>query len=270
MPIEAIVDSIEKVPEELKKHYVEGADDLAGKFVLDVVKGGTLELVNWGRSKSALEASRKDAREAQKKVKELEERLSKLGDVDPEEARAALERIKDFDEKSHDSKIKERIDAGVKQYLKKHEDEKKTLQDDLKVALEELEGVLVDQAATKAIAEAKGYVDLLLPHVKRHVKMRKTDNKRYIAEVIDEHGNPQIADANGTPMNIPQFVESLRKRFPSAFEGIGASGSGAAGAGDRGAGARPGSKTVKASDPTAIADNFDKILTGEVTVDMNR
>lgn len=70
-------------------------------------------------------------------------------------------------------------------------------------------------------------MDLLLPHVRTHTRVKEVDGKFYV-EVIDKDGNARIADGKGTPMTIQGLVAEMRgsDTFGRAFEGSGNSGSG--------------------------------------------
>lgn len=94
----------------------------------------------------------------------------------------------------------------------------------------QLENVLVNNAIMGAISHAKGNSDLLMPHVRRHVKLFEEDGER-VARVIDKAGNPRITGAKGDYMTIEQLLEEFKESdtFAPCFEGSRASGSGAAG-----------------------------------------
>lgn len=108
----------------------------------------------------------------------------------------------------------------------------------------QLENVLVNNAIMGAISHAKGNSDLLMPHVRRHVKLFDEDGEK-VARVIDKAGNPRITGAQGDYMTIEGLLEEFKESdtYAPCFEGSRASGSGAAGGnGSGGAEANPFAK----------------------------
>lgn len=78
----------------------------------------------------------------------------------------------------------------------------------------------------RAIAAAGGNAELLLPHAMPYVKVRETDDD--FEAILEEHGQPLVADGKGSPMTFDTFVsERLKTKFPDAFAGTGSSGGGA-------------------------------------------
>ena len=116
----------------------------------------------------------------------------------------------------------------------------------------------------KAIVAAGGDPALLLPHAEKFVDVRETDND-FEAFIIDEQGQPLVADGQGTPMTLEMVIqEKLVPQFPRAFGGTGSSGGGASRSDAGGGGAGP--RKVSASDPDAWFANLDGIVSGKVGV----
>lgn len=94
----------------------------------------------------------------------------------------------------------------------------------------QLENVLVNNAIMGAISHAKGNPDLLMPHVRGHVKLFDDDGEQ-VARVVDKAGNPRIIGAKGDYMSIEQLLEEFKESdtFAPCFEGSRATGSGAGG-----------------------------------------
>src|SRR6185295_13735277 len=90
-----------------------------------------------------------------------------------------------------------------------------------------LENHLVGSEAIRAIAEEKGEPELLLHHVRAHVKMVEKDGK-FTHQVVGPDGTPRV-DGQGNPISIKALVVELKKepKFARAFDGVGHSGSGA-------------------------------------------
>lgn len=130
-------------------------------------------------------------------------------------------------------------------------------------AMKSVDDSLVVAELTRAIAAAKGDVNLLLPHARKYVQTRETDTG-YEAFVVDGKGTPAFSDGKGTPMTFDQLVETvLVVDFPRAFEGTGSSGGGASKSstsGQRVAG------TIAADDGGAFMDNLEGIANDTVQV----
>lgn len=220
MSLKALVEKIDDVPETARSFYSEKD----GKFVLDVeaVEGFSLE------DTSGLKSSLGKERQ---KVRELERITSKFKDLDPDKAREAMEQLEEFRKidpvKEADKIVAQKLEAAKGQMVEKHSKELQEREGRIGALTQTVQNLLIDQAATSALADAKGSVELLLPHVQRHTRVREVDGK-YLVEVIGKDGEPRIGNAKGDPMTIADLVQEMRKSdtFGRAFEGSGQSGSG--------------------------------------------
>jgi len=124
-----------------------------------------------------------------------------------------------------------------------HETETAGLKDANGKLQTQLENVLVNNAIMGAIAHEKGNADLLMPHVRDHVKLFEEDGEQ-VARVIDKTGNPRITGAKGDFMSIENFLGEMKESdtFAPCFEGSRATGSGAGGDGSGGTKNNPFSK----------------------------
>ena len=226
MALKAILDSLDDIDDGLKEHYRPGKaeEGTDGKFVLDAIPVGGFALENVEGLKSALGKER-TTRER------LEKDVVKFKDLDPDRARAALEeleQLKAIDPTKEADKIaNSKFEAAKAQLLEKHLDELGERDQRIGHLTKSVEELLIDAAATTALAEAKGSVELLLPHVRKHTKVKEVDGK-FVVEVVDAAGNGRIADGQGTPMDIKSLVAEMRQSdtFARAFDGEGQSGSG--------------------------------------------
>lgn len=226
MALKAIVDKLDDVNEALRGEYREGTADegLEGRFVLAVEGSAGYALENVEGLKSALSKERG-------KREQLERDVVKYKDLDPDKARAALtelEELRAIDPTKEADKIANtKFEAAKTQLLEKHTGEVKGLNDRIGYLSSTVESLMVDQVATAALAEAKGSVDLLLPHVQRHTRVKEVDG-RFMVEVVDAEGNARIADAKGSPMGIKDLVAEMKssETFGRAFEASGQQGSG--------------------------------------------
>lgn len=227
MAIKAIVEKLEDVPESLREHYAPGAaaDGTEGKFVLKVESVGGFALENVDGLKSALGKERTQR-------EKLEKDVVKYKDIDPDKAREALAKLAELGTldpaKEADKIANTKFEAAKAQLLEKHGAELTQRDQRIGQLHKTVETLLVDAAATSALAEAKGSVELLLPHVRAHTRVKEVDGK-FSVEVVDKDGNGRIADGKGTPMDIGGLVAEMKKSdtFGRAFEGTGHSGSGA-------------------------------------------
>lgn len=70
-------------------------------------------------------------------------------------------------------------------------------------------------------------MELLVEHGSKFIHVKETDDG-FEQFVGDEKGNALVADGQGSPMTVEQFVDQkLKQKFPGAFLGSGSSGGGA-------------------------------------------
>ena len=220
MSLKAIVENLDGLSAEIAKEYKKGDD---GKYRLDVIAVDGLELAEVSKLQSALSKERENARAALERVRAFE-------DIDPAKARDALKKVGEMANWTPEQKVKEQIDAVRTQLLDAHGKEKAKLDERLTRLNKQLETAMITSVATQAIAENKGSIKLLMPHVERQTRLREIDGK-FVVEVIGADGNPRLVGSQGTAMTISELVAEMKTQndFASAFEGTNASGSGATG-----------------------------------------
>ena len=231
MALKAIIDSVEGLPDGVKEHYTERDD---GKFVLSVdpVDGFALEDVTGLKTALGKERTSRE---------KLERDVVKFKDLDPDKAREALAKLDELTQidpaKEADKIANTKFEAAKAQLLEKHNGEISSRDERIGHLSKTVESLLIDAAATQALAEAKGSVELLLPHVRAHTRVKEEDGK-FTVEVVDKDGNARIGDAKGGIMDIKGLVAEMRQSdtFGRAFEGSGQSGSGKQPGGAGGAG----------------------------------
>lgn len=222
MSLKAAVTTLEDVPDHLREYYT--ADEASGVLRLNVEPVGGYALEDVSGLKSALGKER-TTRE------KLERDVIAFKDIDPAKARTALaelEELKALDPAKEADKIASaKFEAAKTQLLEKHNADIGERDGRIKTLSGAVDGLVREQRATAAIAEAKGAVDLLLPHVLRFTRTVERDGK-FSVEVIDADGNGRIADSKGSPMTIKDLVAEMRQSdtFGRAFDGDGHSGSG--------------------------------------------
>lgn len=227
MALKAIVDKIEDAPETVRDQYRPGTADegAEGKFVLAVEGVGGWALEDVSGLKSALGKER-TTRE------KLERDVIAFKDLDPSKAKAALaelEELKKLDPSAEADKIaNSKFEAAKAQLLEKHGQEIDQREQRIGKLSGAVDRLVRQAAATAAIAEAKGSVELLLPHVLAHTRVKEAEDGEFTVEVVDRAGNVRIGDSKGSPMDIKGLVAEMRQSdtFSRAFDGDGHSGGG--------------------------------------------
>jgi len=211
--LKAKVQDIEDVAEPLREFY---APDDSGGFKLAV--DGMVGVNEVSGLKSALEKEKE-------KRRLYGEKLQALGGVDPDEYKklkedADLRAIKDAEKKGEWDKLRTQLVAQHEKEMK----EQKLGNDAMRGSLDRF---LIEAEATREIAANHGTPELLLPIVKQRVRVI-AENGSFVARVLDEHGDPMISDAKGTPMTIGQLVQSLKESevYGRAFSPTGKQGVG--------------------------------------------
>lgn len=167
-------------------------------------------------------------------VKKFKSKVSSIPeDFDPD----AWKTMREESEKAREEAAKAagKWDEYKQELVQTHEAEKTSLLDENGKLKSQLENVLVNNSIMGAIAHAKGNADLLMPHVRDHVKLFDEDGE-LVARVVDKAGNPRIAGAKGDFMSIEGLLEEFKETttFAPCFEGSRATGSGAGGDGSGG------------------------------------
>lgn len=241
MALKAVVSKAvhEKMPEAIKSEYKVDPEN-GDRFLLDVDSVDGLSLASVGQLQSAVAAARGERDEAQKKLKAW-------GDLTPEAAKAAADKLKEV-EGSVEAKVKAQIDAAKKQLVDQHNAvlEKETKR---RGALEgQVKELLRTNKAKAAIQAAGGNSDLLLPHVERFIELVPQEDGTFKERIIDPSTGQERIDDQAKPMKLESVVGELKKNeaFAGAFNGTGSTGTGGAGGGRVGGG--PGGFTLAATD----------------------
>ena len=245
MGLKVKINSLDEVDESLKGLYKE----VDGSFILDIM--------NIDRHPSVLGLSKtmKEERDARKKFeksfKDLEKKtdgldLAKLKDIDFEEYKnniADLEKMKDEEIKRNKKKLKDKgewekletqlrdqhevdqdtlkksFTGQIDEYKTKIEELSTSKEKELSSMLKSLEEQLKDKEIIAALAQAKGNVPVLMPHISKHISIVKSDAGAYVARVMNEENVQRINDT-GAPMTISEFVDELKTKPEFQGEGI--------------------------------------------------
>jgi len=205
-------------------------------FVLDVTAAEGLELTNAGTLRTELVGERQKVADATKKLETFKgiedpaaalEALGKVGELADWDPEKKLEEAK----KAYEQQLDAKYESQAKQLGDKHTAEVSAFGERVTSLTSQLSTTLIDAAATAAIVEQKGSVELLKPVVKSMVRGKVTDHGKFIVEVIGDDGLARLTTKPGStePMAISELVTELRgtDAFARAFDGSGATGSGA-------------------------------------------
>jgi hypothetical protein len=245
MGLKVIVDSIDDLNDNLKGLYKKSGD----KYLLD------LNNVNEHPAVSGLSKTMREERDARKKfeksLKEIQKKadgldLDALKDIDIDEYKSNIADLEKFKKElltRNKKKLKDKeqweklekqlqdqnkldIDDVHDSYLKKVDSYKQKLEEittskdtEMKTMLKSLESHLKDKEIISALAEAKGNVPVLMPHISKFVKVIKNSADEYVSSVIDSEGTQRITDT-GEPMTISEFVTELKNKPEFKGEGI--------------------------------------------------
>lgn len=218
--LKAVVADLEQVPEALREFYSE--QDGVHRLNVSATQGW--ELADTTNLKNSLSAERTAREKAESKLNQFE-------GIDPKKARSALQRVEklaDIDpEKEADRIAQEKFEAMKEQLVEHHTAEVEGLNAKLSKTTSQLEGQMIEAAATKAITDAKGSPALLLPIVKGRTKMRELDDGQFVVDVFTEQGK-QAMDSQGNAWSISDLVSDLKasEQFGRAFDGTGRTGGG--------------------------------------------
>jgi hypothetical protein len=208
----APVESLDKVPENLRPLYVTEAKD--GKY------GIRPEFVSIAESINGFNKANKTLRTEVSTLKSSKVDLSPLAEYgnSPEEiAKTVTARITEAGGKQAVDAQK-KVDAATASLkeahaaeLKKHAERNTGLQG-------QLYKLLVENQATAAVVEAKGIPDLLLPFIKNQVKVAE-ENGELVVQVVDAKGELRYG-GTGSPMTIKELVSEMKgqEKFGRLFE----------------------------------------------------
>ena len=225
-------------------------------YLLDVSAVNGVELADTTALRGALEKERGGHKTTTTKLTDM----TKLFDgLDPEAARKAIDQIAVMDDWDPDEKLKQhkedfeaQVTTKANKQLAAMEAKHKTEMDTSNVTItkqrKKMTSSMIDAAAVKALSEAGGSSDLLLPLIQKSTRVVE-DGDDYVVEVFNEHGQ-RISPASTDPMSIKEFVAEMKndQRYARAFDGSGASGGGASGSQGKGGSSAPYTITASEAD----------------------
>lgn len=159
------------------------------------------------------------------KVTKYKEDLSKYEGVDLDEYVRLKKKMEELNEK--DLIDKGDFEAIKKKMLDQFEQEKGGLLEQTNTLKSQLESMMVDSEAAKAIAELGGNHKLLMPLIKQRISVVDKDGK-IVVQVKAEDGTPAV-DGKGNPISITDLVRQMKEdeNYAGAFVSSIKSGGGA-------------------------------------------
>lgn len=226
MPLKAIVDTLDVIPEGLRGEYTKGDD---GKYRLNVEDAEAAFAAGLKRNHDSILG------EKQKIEARLKSLTSKLGD----KAEERLAELLSAEERRREDAAKgseQALEAFKAEVSKKRAEETTAWNQRETTLIRALEDSLARAELVRAITAAKGDAALLAPHGMNFLRVVEKDGT-FRVEVIDpDKKTPRVKDGSGEPQTIDDVVSELRKKYPRAFDGAGGAGGGASGSGTGGSG----------------------------------
>lgn len=230
------VADINAVPEKYRGLYAEGEGDNAGKFsLIPAVTGIVADLIGNQETLAGVRNDKKkvtdENAERRLAVKVFEDFAQSVGLESGDEGMAASLSafVDDLQGQIKGGKeIKINLDKNKAAYDKSLADVTSAKDTELGEMRAALSKHLISDAASRALAEHKGSIDLLLPHVLNSCRMHRLDNGDYGVTVLDAQGDSRFDSAGGL-MGVTGLVAEMKTqdKFGRAFESETHSGSGA-------------------------------------------
>lgn len=237
MPLKATLteDQVNALPAHLKPEYK--LDEKAKVYRLDVEPVGGWALEDVAGLKTVLSDRTERHKEAAAKV-------AAYGDLTPEQAREAVEKLKALGDMGDKAKLDKIVADMTGQVEKKYQSEIEKRDKALSTLSQQLERQIVDGELARLISGSgdprlKGAsFPLLIGAIRSQVKVEKVqtaDGEGLAARVMDpKTGAPLLSRKQGDngPMGLEEYLLMLREdpKYAPAFPGSGSTGSGSAGA----------------------------------------
>lgn len=261
MTLKAKLKSLDGLPDVIKAEYRQEGDF----FVLDTEAVDGWNVEDLTGLKNALSAKTTELNTAKSKLKAF---VVDGVEIDPTEAATAIAKVKEFatldPKKAAEAQVKQALEQQQNQFnaqMAAKDTEAKNL-------MGQLETVMIDNAATQALAAKGGNIKLLLPHVKSNVKLVKNESG-FSVEVVDHNGNPRIHVASGktSNMTLEQLIEEMASTddYSSAFDSKAKSGGSSQGDNKQvNGGGR--ARVIDPNDQNAMNNSLEDIASGKAQV----
>jgi len=231
------VADINEVPEKYQGLYAEGSGDDAGKHSLtDAAKSIVADYVGVSKTLSGVRLDKKktgdESAERRIALKAVDEFAASIGlDVGDDGIVVALKTFVDDlqGQVKGGKEIKINLDKVQAEADKRVSTVTETKDAELKAMQGALHKHLISDAASRALAEHKGSMDLLLPHVEKACRVvRNPDTGDYAVTVLDDQGDSRF-DSAGALMGVTGLVAEMKtqEKFERAFDSETKAGTGA-------------------------------------------
>lgn len=218
-----VIANLEEVEEPLRPFYKKNeADDKDTKFYLDLEDY---------EDPTPLRRNLEAARRSERAMKQQVEAWEKLGlsqeDITALKEKAAKEAELEAERKGEWEKLKGQMNEKHLQELKKKDLDIEAERGNSAKLKGQIERFLVDAKATAAIAAAEGEPELLLPLVKRFIKVEQDENGEFSTSIVDDKGGPRV-NGKGDPLTIEELLAEMKssEKLGRAFKASGSSGGG--------------------------------------------
>jgi len=256
MPLKAFVKNLTDVDEAHRTFYRE----VDGGHILDITSTNGYALENVDGLKTTLGKFKTRAETAETTLATFRNDDGELLDITA--LKAAAKKGTELEGKVPE--VKTAVEAALAEAQTLFDQKYTTLEGIVEKRTSQLQRVLVDDQATKALVTHKGNIRLLLPHVRSQVQTKEVDGE-FREFIVDAEGNPRLTlkDGKTADMTIEDLVLEMSESedFLAAFDGTGESGSG--NQGDHGD--RPRQTPGYVSRENLHSGNFDleKVASGE-------
>ena len=265
MGLKAFLESLDDLPENLHEYYTEAPNNTG--YVLDIdEKGFKAKIGEFRGNNTAL----------LKKVDDLNEKLGKFKDVDPDKYKETLTELNELKEKQllNDGKLdQEQLEKVVEQRTE-------TIRRDYTSRISALE-----EAKAESDKEQEKYRRLYESNLVQNLAVSAFDGlavirKGALPDVmtraqntwrINEDGNIQafngdqpLYGSDGKPIGAKDWAKDLLTTAPHLFEG--STGGGAAGKTTDNASGGTNTKVISLGDKEAFSRNLEKVASGEIQV----
>lgn len=267
MSLKLVVPKLEDVPENLREFYKEAED---GTFMLDTDDSDvTKELKT---TKKRLGEFRANNTELMRLRDQLQEKLGKFGNADPEMVQEAMQLFAHL-EKAEDAellkagKFDEVFQRKTKRLVEQHETAVKALQKKLEATektTQQQNGVIERFRIREEVLSAVKASGDLLNTAETDVLLRAANLfKLQDGKLVALDGDNPMLNEKGDPYTPDDFAAELIKSSPHLFGAGGGSGGGKDRQPSRGS---DGKIRVDANDPVAMGKYADQITKGEAVV----
>jgi hypothetical protein len=265
MTIEAIAESIDGLPDGVRRLFVEKD----GRFSLDVSRVAPRDEVS--QLKSELQEERDRSAEFKTKFEKARTVVDQFGDITPSLAKKAIKAMDAGSGMDPEERAKELMQEKEQQLLKKHDEQIAAMTSERDDFYSQLRKELIQNRSAQILATKfpGANVQLLMPHIERQTDVMRLDDGVLTTVVLNGDAKKRISAKPGSTalMDIEELLTEMSAGdlYAAAFPGTGSSGTGKTAAGEPGS-MNVGRGKVSRQDQDALNSNIEDIASGAVTV----